>query len=420
MHLQQHLVDHYTAVRQQTDRLIAHLSAEDACVQSMPDASPAKWHLGHTSWFFETFILQEFVPDYTIVDPAFNFLFNSYYDSVGKRHARPQRGLLTRPSLDRVKDYRRHVDDHMTRLLTQQEEAVHGLVTIGLHHEMQHQELFVTDILHALSHNPLHPALRQDSLPSSQTISTPADMIAFDGGLTEIGAPQANSMTWAGFSYDCEQPVHKVYVQPFKLASRLVNNADWLAFMEDGGYRDPLLWLSDGWAQIQAHDWQAPLYWQEQDDGWHRFGAHGLQPVDPAAPVCHVSYYEADAYARWAGKRLPSEAEWELAAKDRTIDGNFLEQEAWQPLAPARDAAPLADLYGDVWQWTQSPYTAYPGFKTNQGALGEYNGKFMSNQMVLRGGSCATPRQQLRPTYRNFFYPHQRWQFMGLRLAEDA
>lgn len=420
MHLQQHLADHYAAVRQQTNNLIAHLSAEDACVQSMPDASPAKWHLGHTTWFFETFILKDFANGYQVYDPAFNYLFNSYYDSVGKRHARPQRGLLTRPSLDAVKDYRRHVDTHMTALLAEREQDIHGLVTIGLHHEMQHQELFLTDILHALSHNPLNPALRNDTAPQAGKTPAPMDMIAFEGGLVEIGAPEAESMTWSGFSYDCEQPTHQTYVQPFKLASRLVNNGDWLAFMEDGGYQDPLLWLSDGWATVQGEDWQAPLYWEKRDDVWHQFGAHGLQPIDIAAPVCHVSYYEADAYARWAGKRLPSEAEWEIAAKERVIDGNFLENQAWQPLAPAADAAPLSDLYGDVWQWTQSPYTAYPGFKTNQGALGEYNGKFMSSQMVLRGGSCATPRLQLRATYRNFFYPHQRWQFMGLRLAEDA
>lgn len=406
------LTSQYQNVRSQTIALTEGLSPEDMAPQSMPDASPVKWHLAHTSWFFETFILARHQPGYQLFNDAFPHLFNSYYESAGSRYTRPQRGLLTRPSVGEVTAYRAHVDEHMAALLKSGHESIIAdLVTIGLHHEMQHQELILTDLLHLLSFNPLFPAVQNPLAETNLESAEPdLEMRGFDGGLVEIG----NDAT--GFCYDNEQPRHHYYLQPFQLANRPVTNSEWLEFMEDDGYQNPLLWLSDGWSCRQANGWEAPLYWQRKDGAWFQFGLDGLREIVPHAPVCHISYYEADAFARWAGKRLPTEQEWEAVASEKTIEGNFAEQHIWRPL-PSPQKNPIEQLYGDVWEWTGSPYSPYPGFVPAQGALGEYNGKFMANQFVLRGGSCATPRAQIRASYRNFFYPHQRWQFSGVRLA---
>ena len=407
----------YARVRAATVALIDGLPAEDLVVQSMEDASPAKWHLAHTTWFFETFLLGD-AAGYREFDPAFCFLFNSYYEAVGERHPRPRRGLLTRPTLEQVLAYRGHVDTAMAALIDGLDASAYGqagpLIELGLHHEMQHQELLLTDLLHAYGQNSVWPAYRPAPHDDGGASAAPIDWRTYDGGLREIG--------WDGdgFAFDLEGPRHTVYLQPFRLASRAVTNGEWQAFMADGGYRRAELWLSDGWATVCRDGWAAPLYWLPADDGgWSAMGLHGRRPVRDAAPVCHLSYYEADAYARWAGKRLPTEAEWEYAAGNTAIAGNFVESGALRPEpAPAGDG--LAQMYGDVWEWTASAYTPYPGFKPAAGAVGEYNGKFMSGQMVLRGGSCATPAAQLRVSYRNFFYPHQRWQFTGLRLADDV
>lgn len=409
----QQLIEHYTKVRAKTAHLVSTLSAEDMQAQSMPDASPVKWHLAHTTWFFETFILKAFSKNYALFDESFPHLFNSYYESAGTRHARPQRGLLTRPSLQEVQAYRAAVDGAMHELMALRIEDIAELVTIGLHHEMQHQELILTDVLHLLSHHPCFPVVFPSSSPEVKP-SCALQMIARTGDMARVGALDD------AFSYDCEGPNHLTYVSPHALANRLVTNAEWLAFMKDGGYGNPLLWLSDGWHTCQQQQWRAPLYWREFDDGeWKQFGLNGILPLTLEAPVCHVSYYEADAFARWAGKRLPREHELELACGMLTIEGNFVEQACWRPQPASANGKGIQQLYGDVWEWTQSAYSPYPNFKAEQGALGEYNGKFMANQFVLRGGSCATAQAQMRPSYRNFFYPHHRWQFSGVRLAED-
>ncbi len=415
------LLDHYKAVRHQTLALTEGLSAEDLCCQSMPDASPGKWHLAHTTWFFETFLLQAYQPEFRWHNESYCYLFNSYYDSVGQRHARPQRGLLTRPYLQEVLDYRNAVDEAMYHLIEVRGDEVEALVTIGLHHEMQHQELLLTDLLHLLSFNPLRPAVlpaNSKSAPCNAALPE-MHMRSFEGGLIAMGAESNDEQSWAGFSYDCEQPKHQVYLTPYKLGSRLVSNEEWIAFIEGGGYSSSLLWMSDGWTARNKEDWQAPSYWESRDGEWWQFGLDGMKPVDLRAPVHHISFYEADAFARWAGKRLPREFELEYVAASRPVSGNFLESCAWRPFSANLSGEDFEDIYGDVWEWTQSAFSAYPGFDPKQGALGEYNGKFMTNQFVLKGGSCVTPRQQMRSTYRNFFYPHQRWQFSGLRLAED-
>ncbi len=408
----QHTFRHRRGV---SESLTLGLSAEDMVVQSMDDASPTKWHLAHTTWFFEEFVLAKYQQQYQRFNADYSYLFNSYYNSVGDRHARPLRGMLTRPTIDEVRAYRRAVDAAVSNLLEQPHPRARGLantVTVGLHHEMQHQELLLTDILHALSTNPTAPAMRELPPQKNAVRAAALDFIACDEGLYEIGA------TGNGFSFDCEGPRHKTYLRPFALANRCVSNAEWLAFINDGAYQSANLWLSDGWAQCQAEQWQAPLYWRKRDGQWHQFGLYGLQPIDPEAPVCHINYFEADAFAQWAGARLPTEQEWEVAAGALPIAGNFQEDQHWRP-RPAAAGAGLQQLYGDVWEWTRSPYAPYPGFNAAAGAIGEYNGKFMCAQFVLRGGSCATPRQQMRASYRNFFYPHQRWQFSGLRLAKD-
>lgn len=406
------LTERYRDVRKRSLKLAQPLSAEDQCIQSMPDASPTKWHLAHTTWFFETFILCPSMPDYTVFDPAFNYLFNSYYEHVGPRHARPMRGMLSRPSLERVHAYRAHVDAAMATFLeTAAAEAARDLIALGLHHEQQHQELLLTDIKHALSLNPLAPAY-QAPRPRDARRSRTLDWIDHPGGLVETG--------WdgRGFAFDCEGPRHKVWLEPFRIATHPVSNGEYRAFMDAGGYARAEFWLSDGWAACQQNGWEAPAYWQRDGDDWKLFTLSGLRPIDPDAPVCHVSYFEADAFATWRGKRLPTEAEWETVAAQETVAGHFANAGVYHPL-PA-ESEDRHQFFGDVWEWTASAYTPYPGFETADGAVGEYNGKFMSGQMVLRGGSCATPEEHIRASYRNFFYPSARWQFSGIRLAEDA
>ncbi|WP_052129749.1 ergothioneine biosynthesis protein EgtB [Sphingomonas sp. 35-24ZXX] len=404
------LADLFTQVRALSVALTDPLSDADATVQAMDDASPAKWHLAHTSWFFETFILRDHVPGYQPFDPNYHFLFNSYYEAEGARHARPMRGMLTRPSLDDIRAYRAHVDAAMLQAMPTLSNEVLALVELGLNHEQQHQELLLTDILYLFAQNPLNPAIWPPA-PIASTHALPIEWIEGPVGRVEIGHDGA------GFAFDCEGPRHPVWLTPYALANRAVTNGEWAAFIADGGYSQSRHWLSDGWAWVQANGIEAPLYWRkDQDGGWQQFGLDGLRSVDPAAPVCHISLYEADAYAAWAGARLPTEAEWEaIAALHDSASGNQLDRAG--PVRPRADAA--ASVYGNVWQWTGSAYRPYPGFKAAEGAVGEYNGKFMSGQFVLRGASCATPRGSVRPSYRNFFYPHQRWQFTGLRLAKD-
>lgn len=409
------LIDQLHRVRAQSEALAAPLSPEDQTVQSMEDASPTKWHLAHTSWFFEQFILAERVPDYRPFSQDFFFLFNSYYEGAGARHERPRRGLVTRPGVAEVLDYRAHVTaamrDYLSAASATELAAVAPLVILGLNHEQQHQELLLTDILHAFSCNPLRPAYAPYRAAEHHA-PAPLAWIAFDGGVREIGHQGA------GFAFDNEGPRHQVLLRPFALADRAVTNAEWLAFIEEGGYRRANLWLSDGWATVQREGWQAPGYWEQLDGAWQSMTLAGRQPIEAEAPVCHLSFYEADAFARWSGARLPSEAEWETSAHELGLHGNTVQSGLLRP-APASPGKGLRQLFGDVWEWTQSPYGPYPGFLPPPGTVGEYNGKFMCNQMTLRGGSCVTPEGHVRASYRNFFYPHQRWQFTGLRLAKD-
>ena len=410
--------ERYRAVRATSAWLCEPLETEDYVVQSMPDASPVKWHLAHTTWFFETFVLKPGAPGYRPFDPLFEYLFNSYYNAVGPQFFRPHRGLLTRPTVAAVHRYRAHVDEAMTELLDRAEpaEAMRQVIELGLNHEQQHQELIVTDLKYLFSCNPLRPVYRKAT--AAPRCDAP-ELRWFPGphGVVEIG------FSGDGFAFDNESPRHQVFLQPFEIASRPVTNGEYRAFMADGGYERPELWLSDGWNAVREGKWKAPLYWEPREREWLAVTLAGLRPVADAEPVCHVSYYEADAYARWAGARLPSEAEWEAIASLAPCDGNFLEEGRFHP-APAPAPAPATDgpaqLFGDVWEWTGSAYAPYPGFRAAAGALGEYNAKFMSGQLVLRGGSCATPRSHIRPTYRNFFPPGARWQFSGVRLARDA
>jgi ergothioneine biosynthesis protein EgtB len=411
------LINRFRAIRAATEALCAPLSAEDCQAQSMDDASPVKWHLAHTSWFFETFVLDRARCSYPVFHPRFRSLFNSYYQSVGPQHPRPQRGLLTRPTLDEVYAYRRHVDQHLLQWLAvaRDQPDLLRIVDLGLHHEQQHQELILTDVKHLLAQNPLRGGYAEPLGTLHETDPVPLRWHEYEGGIRELGH------AGTGFGFDNETPRHRVLLQPFELSSRLVTNAEIIAFIADGGYRRPELWLSDGWATVRANGWSAPLYWDARDDTWVHFTLTGERPVLGSEPACHLSFYEADAFARWAGARLPTEAEWEIAASSVGITGNFLEGRRWHP-QPARgtDGGAPAQLFGDAWEWTQSPYQPYPGYRPPAGALGEYNGKFMCNQLVLRGGSCATPQSHMRATYRNFFPPAARWQFSALRLARDA
>lgn len=428
------LAARFLAVRQQAENLARPLSAEDCQLQSMPDTSPTKWHLAHITWFFETFLLERFEENFKPFDAGFRVLFNSYYNGVGDKYPRPKRGLISRPSLAEVLDYRAQVNQRMLETMAhvqahgsaRMQKELEELVTLGLHHEQQHQELLLTDIKHALSFNPARPAYAK-RWPLTGVHPQPVSWIAHAGGLIEHGFDAARD---GGFAFDNETPRHPYFVQPFELASRPVTNGEMMAFMADGGYARPELWLSIGWDWVQAGGHDMPLYWQrasgeEAGEGYRHFTLHGLVDVDANTPVCHLSYFEADAFARWAGARLPTEFEWELAARGLpqtpSPQGNFVENAAFHPL-PQRDGHnghPM-QMLGDVWEWTQSNYNPYPGYKPWEGLVGEYNGKFMCNQFVLRGGSCATPQSHIRASYRNFFPPDAQWQFSGLRLARDA
>lgn len=407
------LIDNFRQVRAASEALCSPLEIEDFGIQTMPDVSPPKWHLAHVSWFFETFVLKPFVPGYAEFHPQFAYVFNSYYETVGTFHPRPQRGLLSRPTVKDIFAYRSHVDRAVEQLLTDlqasEAEEITRRVLLGLHHEQQHQELLVTDIKHIFASNPLHPVYHHHE-PQHRT-AVAMEWIEVPAGIYEIGH------TGEGFGFDNEFPLHKVYLNAFRLATRPVTNAEYLTFIEAGGYKQVEHWLSEAWKHLQDSGWQAPLYWEKSLSGWQEMTLSGWLPLDPDAPVCHLSYYEADAYARWCGRRLPSEMEWEVAAAPLPVRGNFADSGTLQPVACAETG--LVQMFGDVWEWTRSAYTAYPGFRPLRGSLGEYNGKFMCSQLVLRGGSCATPSNHVRASYRNFFYPQDRWQFSGLRLAED-
>lgn len=411
------LQERFDRVRTLSRALVDGLSDADASAQSMPDASPSKWHLAHATWFFEEFVLREFVRDYRPFDPRFGFLYNSYYESKGDRLARSSRGMLTRPSLDEILAYRGHVDSAMARAFGDLPVQAQELVLLGCNHEEQHQELFLTDLLHLFAQNPLLPSAYARSGRDVSSAINPPRWIDGRCGPAEIGHAGTE------FAFDCEGPRHTVWLTPHALADRLVTNSEWREFIEDGGYRTASLWLSDGWGWVRENEIEAPLYWRRDESGdWSgHFGLDGLVSIDPAAPVQHVSYYEADAFARWAGARLPTEAEWESAAEGLDAGhGTFLDGAGAVRAAPAIAGDGVRQLFGDVWEWTASAFSPYPGFRPARGAVGEYNGKFMSGQFVLRGGSCATPRGHARASYRNFFHPHQRWQFAGLRLAKDT
>jgi ergothioneine biosynthesis protein EgtB len=411
-------VKRYLAVRAATVELCTPLATEDYVVQSMPDASPAKWHLAHTSWFFEEFLLARAVADYRPHAEPFRYLFNSYYNAVGPMHCRAARGMLSRPTVAEVMAYREAVDERMASLLHAGKlpERLADVLTLGLEHERQHQELLLTDIKHLFSLNPLLPGYRERPYARSAH-GAPLRYARFEGGITGIGH------AGPGFCFDNEQPRHRALIAPFRLASRLVTNGEYLEFVRAGGYEDPRLWLSDGWAHARREGWQRPIYWARSLE--EEFTLTGVRELDPAAPLCHVSYYEADAFARWAGARLPTEFEWESAAVTVPLTGNFVERREWHPQAaaapgPAASPDTLLQMFGDVWEWTQSAYAPYPGYSPAPGALGEYNGKFMINQLVLRGGSCATAQEHIRASYRNFFPPAARWQFSGIRLAGEV
>jgi ergothioneine biosynthesis protein EgtB len=394
--------------------LVKPLSDEDQVVQAMVDASPTKWHLAHTTWFFEAFLLTQFDDKYKLFNEDFLYCFNSYYEGKGERHPRNFRGLLTRPEADDVRAYRSHVDEALEQLFEQghADDTVLDIIELGINHEQQHQELLLTDILSLFASQTLKPAYMQAAISAADKSHEP-QFISFDGGITEVGHDGK------GFSYDNEGPRHEALLHPFKLADRCVTNGEWLEFMGDGGYENHQHWLMDGWTMVQAENWRAPLYWEQNDGEWRQMTLSGIRPVDPAAPVAHVSYYEADAFARWAGKRLPTEFEWEHASQDLAEEGCTLGSNVFRPSPAGKSDGSLQQMFGDVWEWTQNHYSPYPGYRPPEGAVGEYNGKFMSGQFVLKGASCVTPDGHSRRTYRNFFYPNQRWQFKGLRLAED-
>jgi ergothioneine biosynthesis protein EgtB len=410
-------IEQYQNVRRFSEHLCEPLVTEDYVVQSMPDVSPTKWHLAHVSWFFETFLLFPAIPGYRSLHPQYAYLFNSYYNTLGERHCRPNRGLISRPTVEETYQYRKYVDEQVLALLENLDEQrlleFAPIITLGFHHEQQHQELMLTDLKHVLSCNPLSPVYRARSSASTSDVPS-LEWISFPEGVYWIGHEGD------GFAFDNEGPRHREFLQSFQLASRLVTNGEYMDFIEDGGYQNPLLWLSEGWNTVRAEEWEAPLYWEKRDGRWWTMTLSGMREVAKAEPVCHVSYYEADAYARWADARLPTEAEWEVAAQDVPIEGNFVENGLYHPTPLTTSSGKLAQMYGDVWEWTQSSYSPYPGFRPGPGAIGEYNGKFMCNQYVLRGGSCATSLSHIRPTYRNFFPANAQWQFMGIRLAKEV
>jgi ergothioneine biosynthesis protein EgtB len=426
------LRDRFHQLRNFTSGLCADLEPEDCVVQSMPDVSPTKWHLAHTTWFFETFILNKFVPGYRAEIPEYAYLFNSYYNAAGDMHRRDLRGLISRPTLRQALRYRASIDSHIDDLLSSPDESLldqmEPILVLGIHHEQQHQELLITDIKHVFAQNPLNPVFRagrarSSSAPKSSTGGSPIppdQFVEFDERIVEIGH------NGDGFAYDNEGPRHQALVPAFSLATRPVTNGEFIAFVDDNGYGRPEFWLSLGWITVNEQRWNAPLYWTKRDGAWWNFTLSGLRPIDQSEPVTHVSYFEADAYANWAGARLPTEFEWERAALSCPIEGNFVETELFHPVAVASDVVEdkpgktLHQMFGDVWEWTRSAYSPYPGYRAAPGALGEYNGKFMCNQYVLRGGSCATSRTHIRRTYRNFFQPEKRWQFTGIRLARDT
>jgi ergothioneine biosynthesis protein EgtB len=408
------LAARFQAVRALSRDIATPLSDADATIQPMPDASPAKWHLAHTTWFFETFVLRDHVPGYRVDDDRWAYLFNSYYEGEGDRHARPRRGMLSRPTLDEVLAYRGRVDAALLGALPALGEEAAALVELGLHHEQQHQELMLMDLTATFAENPLLPSLWPAEPAPPAAEPPPSGWVRGRTGIVELGDDGPD------FAFDCEGPRHPVLLHPHELADRLVTNGEWIGFIADGGYARAELWLSDGWSWVRENAIKAPLYWRGIDGGWARFGLDGLQPLNRAEPVCHVSYYEADAFARWAGARLPTEGEWEAAAA--SLDprgGNQLDRAGPVQPRPARDGSDLRQMFGDAWEWTMSAFLPYPGFRPAEGTVGEYNGKFMAGQFVLRGGSAATPRGHMRASYRNFFYPHQRWQYAGLRLARD-
>ncbi len=407
----------YDELRAYTERLAEPLSAEDQTVQSMADVSPTKWHRAHVTWFFETFVLADQEPNFRPFQDRYWFLFNSYYEAIGPRYARPLRGVISRPGAHEVGDYRRNVDRRMQHLLTTIDDGTFAkiapIIELGFHHEQQHQELLLMDIKHVLSLNPLRPVYAGKPAPPAD--SGPLGWVDVEGGLIEIGHGDDG-----GFCFDNELPRHRQWLEPYRLADRLVTNGEWLQFIGDGGYERAALWLSDGWARVQQDGWSAPAYWTEVDGRWFEHTLHGTRPVDPALPVCHVSHYEADAYATWAGKRLPTEAEWEHAAREQEMQGNLADLVTFHPRAASAADGRLQQMFGDCWEWTSSAYTAYPGFQPASGAIGEYNGKFMSGQMVLRGGSALTPPGHARASYRNFFPPGARWPLTGVRLADGG
>jgi ergothioneine biosynthesis protein EgtB len=418
----ENLLARFHEVRNLTTLLCKGLAPEDCVVQSMPEVSPTKWHLAHTTWFFETFIVKKWVTGYSPAVPEYAYLFNSYYNAAGDMHRRDLRGLISRPTVDETKRYRTSIDSHIDNLLADADEKklaeLEPLITLGIHHEQQHQELLITDIKHVFAQNPLHPVYRERKIDPPETDKidvAPVDFIEFDEAIVEIGHDGS------GFSYDNEGPRHRALVPAFSLANRLVTNAEYLEFMEDNGYARAEFWLSLGWTTLNEQRWSAPLYWEKRDGEWWNFTLSGFRPVDESEPVTHISYFEADAFANWADARLPTEFEWERAAAKIDIEGNFVESERFHPkrFLPPPQNQDLQQMFGDAWEWTRSAYSPYPGYHAARGALGEYNGKFMCNQYVLRGGSCATSRAHIRKTYRNFFQPDKRWQFTGIRLSRD-
>lgn len=412
------LLSHFFTTRELTEALCQPLAVEDYVIQCMEDVSPAKWHLAHTSWFFETFVLLPFLKNYRLFDSLYPKLFNSYYQSLGEPFPRPQRGFLSRPTVKSIMQYRHYVSEHIGKLFKHDlSQDIINLIKLGIHHEQQHQELLLMDIKYNFSINPSYPIYLGNLSERIRSCAKENSYLLHEGGIVEIG--NANDE----FCFDNELPLHQQILQPFRINTHLVSNQDYLEFIEDGGYQNPLLWLSDGWDRVIKHHWSAPLYWKKIENQWHVFSLTGLKKLNLSEPVCHVSYYEADAFARWSNKRLPTEAEWETLAKqikENISEGNFLDSHFYHPIACQHSHANFHQFFGDVWEWTQSSYSAYPGFKQSTQALGEYNGKFMSNQMVLRGGCCVTPRSHIRSTYRNFFHPEKRWPFCGFRLAEDA